>query len=241
MTAVPAPAPLLVAESIGKTFGSRRVLNSASLWVRSGVITAVVGRNGEGKSTLLKIAAGVLRPDFGTVRYREEHFGRARLANLASKGLFFLPEHPLLCNSFTVGDHLMMIQRRFGAGAAGAAVESLRIGELLDRSPPSLSLGERRRADIALAVARRPDCLLADEPFLRITPKDAEAVADVFRALAAAGCAVAVTGHEVPVLFDVADDVLWMTAGTTHVLGTPAEAREHQQFRREYLGVGEST
>lgn len=106
-------APLLVAESIGKTFGTRRVLNSASLWVRSGVITVVVGRNGEGKSTLLKIAAGVLRPDFGTVRYREEHFGRARLANLASKGVFFLPEHPLLCTSFTVRDHLMMIQRRF--------------------------------------------------------------------------------------------------------------------------------
>lgn len=232
-------APLLVAESIGKTFGTRRVLNSASLWVRSGVITVVVGRNGEGKSTLLKIAAGVLRPDFGTVRYREEHFGRARLANLASKGVFFLPEHPLLCTSFTVRDHLMMIQRRFGGGgAADTAVESLEIGALLDRVPQSLSLGERRRADIALAVARRPDCLLADEPFLRITPKDAEAVADVFRALATAGCAIALTGHEVPMLFDVADEVSWMTAGTTHPLGSPDNAREHHQFGREYLGIG---
>ena len=232
-------APLLVAESIGKTFGTRRVLNSASLWVRSGVITVVVGRNGEGKSTLLKIAAGVLRPDFGTVRYREEHFGRARLANLASKGVFFLPEHPLLCTSFTVRDHLMMIQRRFGGGgAADTAVESRDIGELLDRSPKTLSLGERRRADIALAVARRPDCLLADEPFLRITPKDAEAVADVFRALATAGCAIALTGHEVPMLFDVADEVSWMTAGTTHPLGSPDNAREHHQFGREYLGIG---
>ena len=227
-----------MAESIGKTFGTRRVLNSASLWVRSGVITVVVGRNGEGKSTLLKIAAGVLRPDFGTVRYREEHFGRARLADLAPKGVFFLPEHPLLCTSFTVRDHLMMIQRRFGGGAAEAAVESLEIGELLDRSSQSLSLGERRRADIALAVARRPDCLLADEPFLRITPKDAEAVADVFRALAAAGCAIALTGHEVPMLFDVADEVSWITAGTTHPLGSPDNAREHHQFGREYLGIG---
>lgn len=232
-------APLLVAESIGKTFGTRRVLNSASLWVRSGVITVVVGRNGEGKSTLLKIAAGVLRPDFGTVWYREEHFGRARLANLASKGVFFLPEHPLLCTSFTVRDHLMMIQRRFGGGgAADTAVESLEIGALLDRVPQSLSLGERRRADIALAVARRPNCLLADEPFLRITPKDAEAVADVFRALATAGCAIALTGHEVPMLFDVADEVSWMTAGTTHPLGSPDNAREHHQFGREYLGIG---
>ncbi len=230
--------PLLVAESIGKTFGTRRVLTSASLWVRSGVITAVVGRNGEGKSTLLKIAAGVLRPDFGTVRYREEYFGRARLADLAQKGMFFLPEHPLLCTSFTVRDHLMMIQRRFGGSAAEAVVESLGIGELLDRSSQSLSLGERRRADIALAVARRPDCLLADEPFLRVTPKEAEAVAGVLRALAAAGCAVALTGHEVPMLFDVADEVSWMTAGTTHPLGDPDNAREHHRFSREYLGIG---
>ncbi len=234
-------APLLAAESIGKTFRTRRVLNSASLWVRSGVITAVVGRNGEGKSTLLKIAAGVLRPDFGTVRYRQEHLGRARLANLAQKGLFFLPEHPLLSTSFSVRDHLMMIQRRFGGGAADTAVESLEIGELLDRSPQSLSLGERRRADIALAVARRPDCLLADEPFLRITPKDAETVAGVFRALAAAGCAIALTGHEIPMLFDLADEVSWMTAGTTHALGSPKQAREHHQFGREYLGIGGRT
>ncbi len=234
-------APLLAAESIGKTFRTRRVLNSASLLVRPGVITAVVGRNGEGKSTLLKIAAGVLRPDFGTVRYRQEHLGRARLANLAQKGLFFLPEHPLLSTSFSVRDHLMMIQRRFGGGAADTAVESLEIGELLDRSPQSLSLGERRRADIALAVARRPDCLLADEPFLRITPKDAETVAGVFRALAAAGCAIALTGHEIPMLFDLADEVSWMTAGTTHALGSPKQAREHHPFGREYLGIGGRT
>ena len=235
-------APLLAAESIGKTFRTRRVLNSASLWVCSGVITAVVGRNGEGKSTLLKIAAGVLQPDFGTVRYRQEHVGRARLAKLASKGLFFLPEHPLLSNSFTVRDHLMMIERRFGGGGAvDTAVGSLDIGELLDRSPQSLSLGERRRADIALAVARRPDCLLADEPFLRIAPKDAETIAGVFRALAAAGCAIALTGHEVPMLFALADEVSWMTAGTTHALGSPKQAQEHHQFGREYLGIDDRT
>lgn len=87
-------------------------------------------------------------------------------------------------------------------------------------------------------MARRPDCLLADEPFLRITPKDAEAVAGVFRALATAGCAIALTGHEVPMLFDVADEVSWMTAGTTHLLGSPDNAREHHQFGREYLGIG---
>ncbi len=87
-----------------------------------------------------------------------------------------------------------------------------------------------------MAIARGPTCLLADEPFLGIVPKDAELLTEIFKQMSRDGCAVAITGHEVRSLFDTADDILWMTAGTTHALGTPAQAREHDQFVREYLG-----
>lgn len=229
---------LLAAESVGKTFGSRKVLNSASLWVHPGRITALVGRNGEGKSTLLKIASGQLRPDYGMVRFGEERFTRPRFPDLARRGVFFLPERSLLCRSRTLREHLRVIEYHFGRGRIDEAVEMLRLGDLLRRSPHQLSGGERRRAELALAVARAPRCLLADEPFMGIVPKDAEFLSGVFRWLSASGCAVALTGHEVASLFETADEVLWMTAGTTHTLGPPAEAAEHRQFAREYLGLG---
>ena len=206
------------------------------MWVSPGQITALVGRNGQGKSTLFKIAAGLLRPDFGIIKYEEERFTRTRLSRLARRGLYFLPEGSSLSTSFTLGAHLRAIECRFGGDGAARAIEWLRLGELGDRLPHTLSGGERRRADLALAVARAPTCLLADEPFLGIMPKDAELLISVFKRIAQSGCAVAITGHEVHSLFETADDVLWMTAGTTHVLGTPAKARQHDQFCREYLG-----
>jgi ABC-type multidrug transport system ATPase subunit len=229
----------LAAESIGKSFGRRRVLSSASLWVHPGTVTALVGRNGEGKSTLFKIAAGLLRADFGMVRFEEERFTRTRLPDMARRGLFFLPERSLLCRSLTLRQHFRAIEHHFGNEHIEGTVELLKLGDLLDREAHRLSGGERRRAELAMAVARSPSCLLADEPFLGIVPKDAEFFAEILRGVAADGCAVAITGHEVPSLFATADHVVWMTAGTTHALGTPDQAREHHQFVREYLGFGQ--
>ncbi len=228
--------PLLAAESIGKSFGRRQVLRTASLWVYPGAVTALVGRNGEGKSTLFKIAAGLLRADYGMVRYEEHRFSRTRLPDMARRGLFFLPERSLLCRSLTLRNHFRAIEHHFGDRHVDHAVDLLNLGALIDRQAHQLSGGERRRAELALAVARGPSCLLADEPFLGIVPRDAEFLTVVFKQLARDGCAVAITGHEVQSLFDTADDVLWMTAGTTHALGTPAKARKHHQFVREYLG-----
>jgi lipopolysaccharide export system ATP-binding protein len=229
-------SPRLAVESIGKSFGRRQVLNSASLWVYPGAVTALVGRNGQGKSTLFKIAAGLERADYGIVRYGEDRFTRTRLPDMALRGLFFLPERSLLCRSLTLRKHFDAIEHHFGDRYVDKAVDLLNVGAFLDREAHRLSGGEQRRAELAIAVARGPGCLLADEPFLGIPPRDAEFLTEVFRRLARDGCAVAITGHEVRSLFETADDVLWMTAGTTHALGTPAEAREHHQFVREYLG-----
>jgi ABC-type lipopolysaccharide export system ATPase subunit len=108
---------------------------------------------------------------------------------------------------------------------------------LLDRHPPSLSPGERRRTELALVLLRRPDCLLADEPFRGLAPYEAEVASAVLRRLSGDGCAVVVTGHEVPTLFGIAGRVVWRTDGTTRELGTPAAAVADWQFRREYLGL----
>ena len=228
--------PILRVECVAKSFAGRRVLSSASLRAVSGEVRVLFGRNGAGKSTLLKIAAGILSPDGGAVHFREHSYLAARLPHLAALGLFYLPDASLLSPAFTVRQQLEMFRHQYNGGAVGAAAAQLDMQSHLDKRPDALSGGGRRRAELAAVVVRRPLCLLADEPYRGLAPHDAATLTSTFRALAADGVAVFVTGHEVPMLLDAADHISWCTSGTTYELGPPAIAMQHEQVRPEYLG-----
>ena len=227
---------VLVVDCVGKAYGERKVLTAASLHCAGGAITALLGRNGAGKSTLLEIAAGWIAADYGLIQFKGERYPRPRLHELATRGVFYLPDHDLLSNAFTIRRHLEIVQRRFGAGSIDDVASITGIANRLDQRPRELSGGELRRAELAVALLRAPECLLADEPYRGIAPHDAETLSHTFRRLASAGCAVVVTGHEVPTLLDAADHIVWCTAGTTYDLGTPADACAEWRFQREYLG-----
>ena len=227
--------PVLVADCVSKSFGARRVLSAGSLRAEPGQVRVLFGRNGIGKSTLLKIAAGVVTADSGTVHVNGEALLRPSLPRLARAGVFYLPDHALLSPAFTLGEQLRFFERRFGARSAREAARLARVEEHLDERPQALSGGELRRAELALALARRPRCLLADEPFRGIAPIDHDVLSGIFRAMAAEGCAVVVTGHEVQALLALADHVTWCTSGTTYELGAREEALAHGVFKREYL------
>jgi ABC-type multidrug transport system ATPase subunit len=230
-------APILCADCVGKSFGERRVLSAASLRAEPGQVRVLFGRNGEGKSTLMRIAAGLMQPDSGTVHFDGVPLERARLSVLAGGGVFHLPDHDLLSPRFTLRAHLDMFVRRFGRGVAAEAAAMVGLAERLDQFPHQLSGGELRRAELAVALVRGPRCLLADEPFRGIAPLDAEILARVFRELASRGCAVVFTGHEVETLLAAADHVVWCTDGTTYELGNPTAARLDSRFSRLYLGT----
>lgn len=161
---------------------------------------------------------------------------RPRLHRLVPEGLFYLPERSLIPGNRTVGECIEAIARHYGRDDGDRMVRELRLDSLLERVPAQLSTGERRRADLGLALLRRPLCLLADEPFQGLAPIDAELIARGLRTLAAAGCAIVATGHEVPILVETADEVVWMAGGTTHMLGPSAAAVQHGSFMRDYLG-----
>jgi lipopolysaccharide export system ATP-binding protein len=226
---------LLVADCVGKRYGARWVLSAATLRAVPGQVRALVGRNGAGKSTLLQIACGVLLADGGTVRIGSECLGRPRLHQMARRGVFYLPEFHLLLRHVTLAEQLGIIARMSAVQDCAPVVETLHLEAFLDARPDQLSGGERRRAEVAAAVLRRPRWLLADEPLRGIAPLDAELLTKVFRDLARAGCAVVITGHEVESLFAAADQVTWCTDGTTHELGSPQAARADHQFARQYL------
>lgn len=228
--------PLLTADSIAKSYGGKRVLSSGSLRAVPSELRVLLGRNGAGKSTLLKVAAGVIQPDSGSVQFDGQSFLSVRLPRLARMDLFYLPDHDFLSSAFTVRFQLEMLRRQFDGAETEDAAEQMGIARRLDQRPSQLSGGEMRRAELAAILVRRPRCLLADEPYRGLAPKDAEALTQTFRKLAGAGIAVVVTGHEVPTLLAAADHVTWCTSGTTYELGTAEAAERHEQFRREYLG-----
>ena len=226
----------LVADCVSKTFGMRKVLSSASLRAKPGEVRGVFGRNGEGKSTLIRIAVGRLQPDSGNVRMGATTFERASLPTLAALGVFYLPDHDILAPAYDLNRQLMLFEQRFGQRSADDAARRAQVEHLLERKPVTFSGGELRRAELALAITRKPTVLIADEPYRGIAPVDHDRLTDLFRSMAAEGCAVVVTGHEVPSLLGAADHVTWCTAGTTLELGPPAQARDNDAFRRGYLG-----
>lgn len=232
---------VLEVDSVAKRFGSRDVLHAASLRAAAGAVTFLVGRNGCGKTTLLRLATGFLPLESGYVRFDGVMHPRPRLHRLARLGVLYLPDRDVLSNAFTVRAQIECMWRQLGRADGGmpweAVAEAAGLTALGGHRPSALSAGERRRAEMALALCRNPRCLLVDEPFRHLAPADAAIVHQTLRTLAGRGCAVVVTGHEVPSLLEVADDVTWCTAGTTYAIGAPTAARRHWQFCREYLGV----
>lgn len=228
---------LLRADSIGKSYGDRTVLTAATLRAVAGKVTYLVGRNGCGKSTLLNIAAGSLAADHGSVTFKGRAYLRPTWPALARRGLYYLPDRHLLSPDRTVRQHLDAIINQFGNGNSGAAAETCDIERFLDRRCANLSTGELRRVEVATAIARRPDCLLADEPFRHIDPGDRALLGAALAFLAAQGTAVVVTGHDVEDILGMADAVVWCTDGTTYELGTPAAAADHWRFVATYLGA----
>lgn len=227
---------LLAVDTVGKSYRGRKVLSAASLSVDAGAITFLAGRNGTGKTTLLRICAGWAAPDYGTIRIDGQTYPRAWLHRLARRGVFYLPAGSMLSPTFTVRQHLIAVAKRCGTDGIEQVAEVLGISEFLDAVPLELSGGERRRAGVALALVRRPRCLLMDEPLRGVAPRDTETIIAALRQLADSDCGILVTGHDLPVLLAAADRVVWLTAGTTYPLGSPAEARSDPRFRKEFLG-----
>ena len=227
--------PVLIAESIGKSYQDKRVLVSARVVLMPGKLTFVAGRNGSGKSSLLRICAGVTQPDHGTVEFAGQKVVRPSLARFARSGLFFLPDRELLAPNMRLDVQFGALAKRFRLTGFEQVADSFGIGDKLDSAPTSLSGGELRRAEVCLGVFRAPACLIADEPLRGIDPKDSELILQQLLKLAEAGCAVAISGHNSRLLLDFAHSVIWVTSGTTYHFESSEEAMRSEQFRRDYL------
>ncbi len=227
---------MLEADSIGVRYGGRQVLSAASLRARPGQITLLVGRNGAGKSSLLRACVGAGPLLHGIVRFQGTTHYPPRLHRLAREGLFWLPDEPILDPFLPLGRQLKAVAEHFGTTDVERVAAALRIETHWHTAPARLSGGETRRASVAMALARNPRCLVVDEPFRGLSPIDAELLGGVFRQMVDEGRAVLMTGHEMPILRTLADAVVWCTAGTTHQYADPATAWDNHELRRDFWG-----
>jgi ABC-type multidrug transport system ATPase subunit len=204
------------AEGVDLRLGGRAILRQAYVDAEAGAVTALVGVNGAGKTTLLRVLAGRVRSDGGNVRWAGKRVAPPRLPLLARRGLAYLPDHPWLCARLTVAEHLMLAARAGGV-AVGPDVREIGI-DWLDRSPDTLSIGERRLTELAVAITLGASVLVLDEPFRELDPSHRERLATRLRRLATDGRAVLFADHDVASVFACADRLYGIEAGATRLI-----------------------
>lgn len=205
--------PLFAADSIDLRASGRSILRSAYVDAVPGVVTALVGRTGAGKTTLFEVMVGLRRPHGGQVRWDGVRV-RASHAALAQRGLCYLPDRPWLPSEFRVAATLDLASRRSQIDWRPIA-SSLGVEAWCERRVGSLSGGELRLTELAFAISCKPRAILIDEPFRGLEPLHRETVGRVLRQLAAARVAVLYADHDVRLVEETADRLYGIEEGRT--------------------------
>ena len=238
----------LEAKQLGKSYGSRHVVKDVSLMVRKGEVVGLLGPNGAGKTTSFYMIVGLVRPSAGDIRLDGQSIERMPIHRRARLGLSYLPQEPSIFRKLNVQDNVravLELQRDASGKPLGPQVIELRLGALLTdlrvehlRMSPALALsgGERRRVEIARALATQPRFILLDEPFAGIDPIAVIEIQRIISFLKQRGIGVLITDHNVRETLGICDHAYIINDGRVLAQGTPAEIVNDADVRRVYLG-----
>lgn len=232
----------LEARNIGKTFKKRPVLRDVSLAVRRGEAVGLLGPNGAGKTTSFYIITGLITPDYGDVALDGDTITNLPMYRRARLGIGYLPQEASIFRGLSVEQNLGAILETAEPDRARreAMLEAL-LAEFsithLRRTPAiALSGGERRRVEIARALASRPHFILLDEPLAGIDPIAVGEIRELVSHLKDRGIGVLITDHNVRETLDLVDRAYIIHDGVVLMEGTPEEIVDHSEVRRVYLG-----
>ncbi len=234
----------LVAEGLVKRYRGRTVVNDVSLVINAGEIVGLLGPNGAGKTTTFYAIVGLIRPDAGRIRCADEDLTRLPIHSRARRGVGYLPQETSVFRRLTVADNIRAVLE-LQPGMADPRRRENRIAELLDelhiahlaRTPAvALSGGERRRTEIARALAGNPRFMLLDEPFAGVDPLSVADIQNIILHLRRREIGVLITDHNVRETFGICDRAYILNEGRVIAAGTPAELVHDPEVRRVYLG-----
>ncbi|MBB2976851.1 ABC-2 type transport system ATP-binding protein [Microbacterium endophyticum] len=233
---------MLQLTGVTKNYGERRVLDNVGFDVEPGRLTGFVGGNGAGKTTTMRIALGVLASDGGTVE-----LNGSAVTTDDRRRFGYMPEERGLYPKMKVGEHIAYLARLHGYSKsdattnATALLDRLGLGERLDDTVETLSLGNQQRAQIAAALVHDPEVLILDEPFSGLDPLAVDVVAAVLSERAAAGTAVLFSSHQLDVVERLCDDLIIIADGTIRAAGSRTELREqHATHRYEMTSTADA-
>ncbi|MFU2058590.1 LPS export ABC transporter ATP-binding protein [Avibacterium volantium] len=235
--------PTLYAEHLAKSYKHRKVVSDVSLNVKSNEIVGLLGPNGAGKTTTFYMVVGLVQQDEGKIRIDDEDISLLPMHDRARKGVGYLPQEASIFRRLSVYDNLMAVleirndlnaqQRR---ERAEELIEEFNIGHIRDNLGQSLSGGERRRVEIARALAANPKFILLDEPFAGVDPISVIDIKKIIMDLRDRGLGVLITDHNVRETLDVCERAYIVSAGKMIATGTPEEVMNNEQVKRVYLG-----
>ncbi len=228
--------------NIGKKYKNRSVLRNVSLNVHRGEAVGLLGPNGAGKTTCFYCVIGLITPDYGDVHINGEDITNMPMYKRARMGIGYLPQEASIFRSLSVEDNIKAILEivEDDEGKREAKLEELlnefSIAHLRKSPAVALSGGERRRLEIARALASNPDFILLDEPLAGIDPIAVGEIRSLVSQLKNRGLGVLITDHNVRETLDIIDRAYILHAGSVLMEGTPEEIVQSKEVRKVYLG-----
>ncbi len=232
----------LRAEHLKKVYGKRTVVKDSSLHVSQGEVVGLLGPNGAGKTTTFYMIVGMVKPEGGRVFIDDTDITSVPMYKRARMGIGYLPQEHSVFRKLTVAQNIMaVLQLRKMKNAERkerleVLLEEFGIAHLRNSKGYVLSGGERRRCEIARALALDPRFILLDEPFAGIDPIAVEDIMLIVRQLRDKGIGVLITDHNVHETLSITDRAYILIDGTMHVSGTAEEIAENEEVRKLYLG-----
>ena len=233
---------VLRASHLAKSYKSRKIITDLSIEVESGQIVGLLGPNGAGKTTAFYMIVGLVPPDAGTVTIDDRDITHLAMHQRAHAGIGYLPQEASVFRKLTVEDNVMAIleTRELDEAARQERLEQilgeLRIGHVRKSPGMALSGGERRRVEIARALAAEPRFVLLDEPFAGVDPLSVIDIQRIMTELTAKGIGVLITDHNVRETLGVCGRAYIVSGGTVIASGTSEEILANPQVREVYLG-----
>ena len=232
----------LFVDSVGRSFGGRAVVKSVSLRLRRGEVAGLLGPNGAGKTTCFYMITGLVPADYGTIWLDGEDITGQPMYQRARLGVGYLPQEASIFRGMTVEENVLSVvemrerTRTKALEDTNRLLDELRIGHLRKASAMGLSGGERRRVEIARALASEPSFMLLDEPFAGIDPLAIADIREVIVYLSTRGIGVLITDHNVRETLDIIDRASIISNGSVLFEGTADEVIHDPEVRRVYLG-----
>ncbi|MCW5235137.1 LPS export ABC transporter ATP-binding protein [Verminephrobacter eiseniae] len=251
---VPVDGPATEAESrlearhLAKSYGNRKVVKDVSLVVQKGEVVGLLGPNGAGKTTSFYMIVGLVRSDAGDIRIDGQSVARMPIHRRSRLGLSYLPQEASIFRKLSVEENVravLELQRAAdGQPLARETIEErltellqeLRVAPLRASAALALSGGERRRVEIARALATQPRFILLDEPFAGIDPIAVIEIQRIIGFLKARGIGVLITDHNVRETLGICDHAFIISDGRVLAQGTPSQIVDNAEVRRVYLG-----